>query len=66
MKIDGEDVQGWLDLTVTKKFLERLSVLEIERLRAIVVSDNKDEAAGIVKGITLVKSLIESAKEKGL
>lgn len=64
--IDGEMFKEWLDLSATKAFRAKLSELEMEKLQSIVVNDNKEEACGIVKGITLVKSLLESAKEDGL
>jgi len=64
--IDGEMVTEWLDFATTKAFIAKLDQIEIEKLKSIVVNDNKEEACGIVKGIILVKSLIESAKEEGL
>ena len=64
--IDGEMVKEWLDFATTKAFIAKLDQIEIENLKAIIVNSNKEEACGIVKGITLVKSLIKSAKEEGL
>lgn len=64
--IDGELFKEWLEQPATIAFRAKLDVLEIEKLRSMVVNSNKEEACGIVKGITLVKSLLESAKEDGL
>ncbi len=66
LKIDAELYKEWLELDATKAFRSKLSELENERLKSIVVSSNKEEACGIVKGITLVISLLWSAKEDGL
>ncbi len=64
--INGELFKEWLELQVTKSFRSKLDTMEIEKLKSIVVNDNKEEACGIVKGIALVKSLLESVKEDGL
>lgn len=66
MSKDEEQFKEWLELSDTKAFLNKLNELEIDKLRAIVVNSNKEEACGIVKGIALVKSLLESAKKEGL
>lgn len=63
---DEELYKDWLELNVTKAFKAELDMLEIEKLRGIIVNPNREEACGIVKGITLVKSLLESAKEDGV
>ena len=64
--LDTSLFKEWLDLNATKAFLYRLEQMRLGRLEAIIVNPNREEACGIVKGITLVKSLIESAKEEGL
>ena len=66
MPRDEEQFKEWAELSATKDFLARLESLRIEKLEAIVVNPNREEGCGIVKGIALVKSLIESAKEEGL
>ena len=66
MPKDEEQFKEWLELSDTKAFIAKLNELEIDKLRAIVVNNNKEEACGIVKGIALVKSLLESAKKEGL
>lgn len=64
--IDSSLYKEWLELNATKAFLYRLEEIRREKLEAIIVNPNREEACGIVKGIVLVKSLIESAKEEGL
>lgn len=64
--IDGELFKEWLDHPATKAFKTKLDELRMESLESIVVNVDKEEACGIVKGIALVISLLESAKEDGL
>lgn len=63
MPKDIEMFKEWLELITTREFLLELELLRINRLESIIVNPNREEACGIVKGIALVKSLIESAKE---
>lgn len=55
--------EEWFELNDTKEFLAQVEQLRLDKLESIMVNPNKSEACGVVKGITLVKSLFESAKE---
>lgn len=64
--LDPSIYEEWLELATTREFLVALERLRLSKLESILVSEHRNEACGVVKGITLVKSLIESAKVEGL
>lgn len=56
--------QEWFGLEDTKIFMALLEEKRVSALEAVVGNRaNRDEQCGIVKGIALAKSLLESAKE---
>lgn len=64
MSKDPERYMEWLELGETKEFMRSLEALRLEKLEAIIVNPNREEGCGIVKGISLVQSLMESAKKE--
>jgi hypothetical protein len=60
------EVKEWREGYVTKKLLDRIAVDRMDALETMVNAENKDDACGIVKGITQIYNLIYGLEEGDL
>lgn len=60
------EVKEWLEHPVTRQLINRIEAERLFTLESILLTDNKDEACGKVKGITEIMNLIIGLEEGDL